>query len=143
MAPLIYVALDVGTVRIGIAVSNPDTGIAIPYSTVHLTQFQDPCQEIADLLKTLGAHVVVVGWPLELDGSSGPAIRRTRAFIANLKKRAPHLKFVKQDERLTSSQAENTLQTLHVMGSDKKNIVDAMAAAIILQTYLDTHLNKI
>lgn len=130
-------ALDIGTVRVGIAISSPETGLAIPHSTLYLKSTPDPFSQIASTLENLGISCVVVGWPLELDGSQGPAIRRTKQFILKLKAVAPHLRFAPQDERLTSAAAENTLQAMHTQGSRKKNVVDAMAAALILQTYLD------
>lgn len=132
-------ALDVGTVRIGVAVSDPETRLAMPYCTVHVKEHRDPCAYIAQLLSDLGITHIVVGWPLELDGSQGPAVRRTKQFLHKLKSSMPSLKIAVQDERLSSSAAEQALQICETQGSKKKSLVDAMAAAIILQTYIDKH----
>ena len=130
-------ALDIGTVRIGIAISNPEGTIALAHSTLHLNHCPNPCEEIAGILAENDIHQIVVGWPLELDGSEGPAIKRTKLFLKNLKNTCPDIKIFRQDERLTSSQAENALQEMETKGSHKKDVVDAMAATLILQTYLD------
>ena len=133
-----YASLDIGTVRVGVALSDPETGIALPLTTVYLKESRDPYAEIEALVRDNEVTHVVVGWPLELDGTEGPAIRRTKQFLARLRQQCPQIKLIPQDERLTSCAAENALQTLDVKGSDKKHLVDAMAAALILQTYLDT-----
>ena len=132
-----FLGLDIGTVRIGVAISDPVTNIALPLTTIHTAQSQNPYSDIQNILTTNQIHTIIVGWPLELDGSEGPAIRRTKQFLLNLKKYCPNVKLIPQDERLSSSAAENALQTLETKGSNKKNLVDAMAAAIILQAYLD------
>ena len=136
--PKKYLALDVGTVRIGIAISDPTTNIALPLSTVHVAQSDNPCADIKKIIDENQIQTVVVGWPLELDGSEGPAIRRTKQFLVSLKNLCPGIRIIPQDERLSSSAAENSLQMLQTKGSNKKNLVDAMAAAIILQAYLDS-----
>lgn len=135
-------ALDIGTARIGIAVSDPETGVAIPLTAVHVQRSPDPYREIADILAARGISRVVVGWPLELDGTQGAAVRRTRAFVQRLKSVAPDLKIARQDERLSSVAAEQALQAMETTGSQKKNKVDAIAAAFILRMYLDKMSNK-
>ena len=132
-SPLI--AIDIGTVRIGIA--DPDTNIAMPLTTIHIRHSDDPYREIADIIAQHGSTRIVVGWPLELDGSEGAAIKRTKAFLQRLKAVAPNIKIARQDERLSSVAAENALQAMQTTGSQKKNKVDAIAASLILQMFLD------
>lgn len=134
-SPLI--ALDIGTVRIGMAIAEPETNIAMPLTTIHIRHSDDPYREIADIIAQHGSTRVVVGWPLELDGSEGAAIKRTKAFLQRLKTVAPNIKIARQDERLSSVAAENALQAMQTTGSLKKNKVDAIAASLILQMYLD------
>ena len=136
--PKKYLALDIGTVRIGIAISDPTTNIALPLSTIHVVKSANPYAEIKSIIDAHQIHSVVVGWPLELDGSEGPAIRRTKQFLISLKKVCQEIRIIPQDERLSSSAAENSLQLLDTKGSNKKNLVDAMAAALILQAFLDS-----
>ena len=134
-SPLI--AIDIGTVRIGMAIADPDTNIAMPLTTIHIRHSDDPYREIADIIAQHGSTRIVVGWPLELDGSEGAAIKRTKAFLQRLKAVAPNIKIARQDERLSSVAAENALQAMQTTGSPKKNKVDAIAASLILQMFLD------
>ncbi|MBR4986801.1 MAG: Holliday junction resolvase RuvX [Proteobacteria bacterium] len=130
-------SLDIGTVRIGVAVSDADRKVALAYGTIHVGQCADPWAEIGRILAQEKITRVVVGWPLELDGSEGAAVRRTRQFLSRLRQQCPNLKIIPQDERLTSSAAEHALQEMETRGSRKKAHVDAMAACLILQMYLD------
>ena len=134
-SPLI--AIDIGTVRIGMAIADPDTNIAMPLTTIHIRHSDDPYREIADIIAQHGSTRIVVGWPLELDGSEGAAIKRTKAFLQRLKAVPPNIKIARQDERLSSVAAENALQAMQTTGSQKKNKVDAIAASLILQMFLD------
>lgn len=134
-SPLI--AIDIGTVRIGMAIADTDTNIAMPLTTIHIRHSDDPYREIADIIAQHGSTRIVVGWPLELDGSEGAAIKRTKAFLQRLKAVAPNIKIARQDERLSSVAAENALQAMQTTGSQKKNKVDAIAASLILQMFLD------
>ena len=134
-SPLI--AIDIGTVRIGMAIADPDTNIAMPLTTIHIRHSDDPYREIADIIAQHGSTRIVVGWPLELDGSEGAAIKRTKAFLQRLKAVAPNIKIARQDERRSSVAAENALQAMQTTGSQKKNKVDAIAASLILQMFLD------
>ena len=134
-SPLI--AIDIGTVRIGLAIAGADAYIAVPLTTMHIRHSDDPYREIADIIAQHGSTRIVVGWPLELDGSEGAAIKRTKAFLQRLKAVAPNIKIARQDERLSSVAAENALQAMQTTGSQKKNKVDAIAASLILQMFLD------
>ena len=140
MPPIL--SLDIGTVRIGVAISNPEHTIALGYGTIHIKQCPNPIDEIAVIIQKENIQKVVAGLPLELDGTEGPAIRRTKQFLAKLKQKCPEIRIIPQDERLTSSAAENALQEMETRGSNKKNLVDTMAAIIILQMYLDSHQKK-
>ena len=119
------------------AIADPDTNIAMPLTTIHIRHSDDPYREIADIIAQHGSTRIVVGWPLELDGSEGAAIKRTKAFLQRLKAVAPNIKIARQDERLSSVAAENALQAMQTTGSQKKNKVDAIAASLILQMFLD------
>ncbi len=132
-------ALDVGTVRIGVAMTSPEGQFALPLETIHLKETPDPMPEIRRLLEENEIRHVVVGLPLDLDGSEGPAVRRTRQFVARLRSNFPEIKIYAQDERFTSQVAENAMMELNTKGDKKKQLVDSMAATLILQTWLDRH----
>ena len=131
------ICLDVGTVRIGVAVTSPAGDFALPLETIHLKETADPFEVIRQILEREQSRYVVVGLPLDLDGTEGPAVRRTRHFVAKLRERIPDIKVFAQDERFTSSVAENVLMDLETKGEKKKLLVDSMAATLILQTWLD------
>jgi len=135
-------ALDIGTVRIGVAVTSLEGRIALPLTTVHTEACDDPPRAVAEVLLREGVSLVVVGWPLALDGSQGMATRRTKQFLKAIKVFCPNMKFIAQDERFSSSQAESVLAELRTKGPKKKMLVDSMAAALILQTYLEQCGNK-
>ncbi len=130
-------ALDIGTVRIGVAISSIEGNIALPLETIHLKVTPDPIEAIRTLLEKENIRHIVVGLPLTLDGTQSAAVRRTKQFVADMKARIPDIKVYAQDERFTSSVAENTLMQLDTKGEKKKLLVDSMAAALILQTWLD------
>ncbi|MCL2325244.1 MAG: Holliday junction resolvase RuvX [Proteobacteria bacterium] len=135
-------AIDIGTVRIGVAVSSLEGKIALPLTTVQVSGCDDPPRAVAEVLLREGVSLVVVGWPLALDGSQGAATRRTKQFLKAIRVHCPNMKFIAQDERFSSSQAESALAELQTKGSKKKTLVDSMAAALILQTYLEQCGNK-
>lgn len=130
-------ALDIGTVRIGVAISSTEGNIALPLETIHLKATPDPIEAIRTLLVKENIRHIVVGLPLALDGTQSSAVRRTKQFVADMKASIPDIKVYAQDERFTSSVAENTLMQLETKGEKKKLLVDSMAAALILQTWLD------
>ena len=130
-------ALAIGTVCIGVAISSIEGNIALPLETIHLKVTPDPIETIRTLLEKENIRHIVVGLPLTLDGTQSAAVRRTKQFVADMKARIPDIKVYAQDERFTSSVAENTLMQLDTKGEKKKLLVDSMAAALILQTWLD------
>lgn len=132
-------ALDVGTVRIGVAISSLEGNMALPLETIHLKATPNPFPIIQSLLAENGIRHIVVGLPLDLDGTEGPAVRRTRQFVSKLRAIIPDVKIYAQDERFTSQVAENAMMELNTKADKKKQIVDSMAATLILQTWLDKH----
>lgn len=129
-------ALDIGSVRVGVAVSDPSGIIALPLGCIDLRKERDVAGRIASLCEEYGVSCVVVGLPLQMDARAGAAVRRTRNFTAALKERLPEMKFVEVDERLTSAAAERSMRSLGVKAKDYRKNVDSMAAALILEGYL-------
>lgn len=137
-----YLGVDPGAVRIGLALSDDDARVALPFETVKREKHDAAASR--QVKKALEAHGVtcaelagvIVGLPLRLDGSEGEAARRVRAFAAALEPvlGAP-LHFV--DERLSTVVAERTLRDLNVKKAEQKRVVDQAAAALLLQAFLD------
>jgi putative holliday junction resolvase len=131
------VALDIGTRRIGIALSDSAGTVATPYEVV--TRSGDRSRDhrqIAALLEEAGAGIVVVGLPLSLDGSTGPAAQAILAEVDELRAALP-VNVVTWDERLSTVEAERSLRAMRVRKGRHRQVVDQVAATVILQSWLD------
>ena len=130
-------ALDLGSRRIGVAVCDSAGTLATPYDTVHRTgDAGRDRQAVAALVAESSADVVVVGLPRSLDGSDGPAAVQARAEAAELAD-ALDVPVTLWDERLTTVMAERSLASSGVRGRRRRDVVDRVAAAVILQSWLD------
>ena len=131
------VALDVGDVRIGIATSDIMGIIASGYETYVRKGGDADYEYIAAFLKAHDADEVVVGLPVNMDGSEGDRVRVTREFGEGLREYVPDIKLDYLDERLTTVQAERMLIEGGVRREKRKKVIDKVAATLILQSYLD------
>jgi putative holliday junction resolvase len=129
-------ALDVGDVRIGVALSDETRTLASGLVTLRSVGPRKDVQALAALVREHEVGEVVVGLPLRLDGSLGPQAERVGAFVARLM-RVLRLPVVTRDERLTSVAADERLAEAGVKRRDRKARIDQAAAALILQEYLD------
>ena len=138
MEPLSRVlALDHGERRIGVAISDELGMIAQPLEFISADPEQAALDRIHSLVTQRSVGMVLVGMPRNMDGSYGPAAEKVKAFVERLK---PSLAVPIRlwDERLTSVQANRALREVGVRGSKRKGRIDATAAAILLQSYLDS-----
>lgn len=130
-------ALDHGTVRIGVAVSDELKMMATPLEFIPAEPFADFLERLKTLIREKQVEAVVVGMPRNMDGSYGPAALKVQEFVAALRTAlAVPIKTV--DERLTSVQAQKFLRAAGHDARKQKGKVDQTAAAIILQSYLDS-----
>ena len=129
--------IDVGTVRVGIAMSDAAIGIAHPRETLAAA---DAVEEVVVLVDAESVTTIVIGWPLHLDGSEGLATRRVEKFEARLVEAlgGREIELIRWDERLTTTAAENFLIGADVSRSRRKEVVDQIAATHILQGWLDS-----
>jgi putative Holliday junction resolvase len=136
----VCIGLDVGTVRIGVATHTEGADYAMPHRTVEARPLRTACEEIATLIEERGVDTVVVGWPLDMDGSEGRAVRRVQKFLDALLeetgKRELQVQVIEWDERLTTTSAEAMLVGADVSRGRRKKVVDQIAAAQILEGYL-------
>ena len=130
-------ALDHGTVRIGVALSDELKMIATPLEFVPAEPFADFLKRLKDLIREKEVDMILVGMPRNMDGSYGPATEKVRQFIVVLKE-AVMIPIKAWDERLTSVQANKMMIENKVRRDQRKGKVDKMAAAILLQSYLDS-----
>ena len=128
--------VDYGTVRIGLSVSDPLGIIAQPFQT--LTNNDKFWVELKSIIGAQGIHLIVVGMPLNLKGEKGQKAQEVEQFIERVKKESK-LEVIVWDERFTSVIAQQTLRSMGTKKSDrqKKGQVDSMAAAVMLQSFLD------
>jgi putative pre-16S rRNA nuclease len=131
---MVIAALDLGSRRIGIAVTDADGTLAHPLRTIERRSFVADVQAIRDALGPRQIECLVVGLPINMDGSEGPPARHARNFAARLAD-ALGVEVKLQDERLSSVEAEARLRDSAPRGR-KKQAIDAVAAAVILEDYL-------
>lgn len=133
-------ALDYGKVRIGIAMSDPMGIIANGLETYTCKDEQADIEHIAKLIKDNDVDTVVLGLPYNMNGTSGEMVSVVKAFGEKLGSNVD-AKIVYLDERLTSLSAERLLIEADVRREKRKQVIDKLAATIILQNYLDIHKN--
>ena len=134
--------VDLGTRRVGLALSDSDGRIATPLEVLERTgsEAQDHAA-IAEVVAERDVAVVVVGLPISLDGSMGPAARAARAEIARLAA-AVGVPVETCDERFSTAAAEQHLDRGEVRGSKRRQVVDMVAAAVLLQSWLDARRHE-
>ncbi len=129
-------ALDVGDRRVGVAVSDPLGLMARPLTVIVRRSREDDYREIARLAAEHEASLVVVGHPLSMSGEVGPQARRVERYAAGLAERLD-VPLVLWDERLSTVEAEDRLRAAGRSFHEYRGRLDAVAAAVILQSYLD------
>jgi putative holliday junction resolvase len=130
-------AIDHGTKRIGIALSDQTGTVATPLQFIPAEPFADFLKRLKDLLREKQVEQILIGMPRNMDGSYGPAALKVQEFIAVLKETIA-IPIKAWDERLTSAQANRMLIQADVRRDKRKLKADAAAAAILLQSYLDS-----
>lgn len=128
-------ALDIGDVRIGVAVSDPTRTIAQGICYIKRIGYTKDIAQIKEISQKYETNILVVGLPKLLSGKEGEQASKTRAFGTELTKHGFEVLY--QDERLSSKSAENILISGDVNRQERKLNIDKIAAAIILQTWLD------
>lgn len=127
--------VDIGEVRVGIALSDPTGTICTPLMTLDARGAPGDQERISGLATEYEAEAIVVGLPINMDGSHGPAARKAQAFCRVLRS-VTDLPVIVHDERLTSHEAEARLRSAGVQPSRNKKQVDSAAAALILESFL-------
>jgi putative Holliday junction resolvase len=128
--------LDVGSKTVGMALSDVTRSIATPFDTIRRTKFTADAKTIGEVIESNQVGALVIGFPLNLDGSEGPRAQSTRAFARNL---AAHVgvPMVFWDERLSTAAVERHLIDADASRKRRAEVIDRMAAAYILQGALD------
>lgn len=130
--------IDFGEARIGIAVSDPLGITAQAVETISwYKEWKKPIERIEALMKTYPCDTIVVGFPVNMNGTIGERGERTRQFINKLKQAFPGVTVVQWDERLSTEQSKQALIEMGIHSRKHKGKIDQMAASLILQSYMD------
>src|SRR5688500_4714097 len=127
--------VDLGSKRIGLALSDETGFLASPYSILESKGRARDAAAVAEVAKASGADTIVLGLPLSLSGDEGPQADKARRFGDALAKHALEVHF--WDERLTTLEAQRYLRDAGMRRAKRAQTLDAAAAAILLQSYLD------
>lgn len=128
--------LDLGTKTIGLALSDVEFRIATPLRTIKRAKFRDDAAELVKVAGQFDIVALVLGLPLNMDGSEGPRAQATRSFVRNLAPVLP-LPVLLWDERLSTVAAERALIAADMSRAKRAEVIDSTAAAYILQGALD------
>lgn len=136
MAPeRVFLGIDPGSRRVGVAVSDPKGKIALPLTVID-REAEDWMERVAEIVAERGVDEIVVGLPVRLDGTEGSEAEASRRVGEDLRLRLS-IPVTMFDERLTTASAKRTMRDTGVTERRGRGSVDRLAAALILQTYLD------
>ena len=130
------IGIDYGERRVGVAISDPLGSIALGVDTIEVTSLKDAVAKVSEVCREKDAATVVVGLPLNMNGTRGPMVDRVERFVSELTE-AAGLPVVTYDERLSSAMVERTLLDADMSRNKRKGVRDKLAAQVILQGYLD------
>lgn len=130
------IGIDLGSKRIGIAVSDQTRTISSALKTLDVKSTKSSLNSIADIVSYYDAKKVVIGLPLNMDGTKGPAAEKALDFAQRLKARV-EAEVLTFDERLTTRQGERILISADMSRKKRRRSIDKLAAQIMLQAYLD------
>lgn len=132
-----YLGLDLGSRTLGVAKSDPSGFIASSYTVIrHNEEYDRLLEEVVKLVQELQIEAIVLGYPKNMNNTVGPKGELSEQFQKKLEERLDIPVYL-QDERLTTKSATDMLIGGNVSRKDRKKVVDAVAATIILQSYLD------
>lgn len=129
--------IDYGVRRVGVAASDLTGTIAMPRVVLTVRDPEDALRQVLAACREAGAERVVVGLPLNMDGSRGEAVERVEQFVARLRAALP-VPVDTWDERLSTSSAERSLLEADLSRRRRREVVDKIAAQVILQSFLDS-----
>ncbi len=141
MKKRIVMALDVGTRRIGVAVSDDRQAMALPLETVEATPLRESVRRLAKLMEDYDVGELVVGWPVDMKGRETRAVERVRKVVERLetemrKKRMRQVTIHRWDERMSTMAADRLLAEVSISGRRRRDVVDQVAACEILEGFL-------
>lgn len=137
-----FMGLDVGSQTIGVSVSDPFGWTAQGVETIRHTTREKDFARLRELTKSYGVEKFILGLPLNMNGSRGMRAERTEEFAKELAEAFPDIEQAFWDERLTTVMAQKELIAADVSRKKRKQVIDKMAAVVILQGYLDWYARQ-
>ena len=134
---MIILSVDLGKARTGLAICDKTEMLATPLAQIHEKNIEHLIDKVANVAIAREGEMIVVGLPKNMDGSEGESAQNARDFASKLKEKTGLLVRM-QDERGTTITAHKYLNATNTRGKKRKNVVDSVAATIILQNYLDS-----
>ncbi len=131
-----YLGIDFGTKRIGLAISDEMGIIAGKYGTITRKGTRQDVERIKEIVRKEGVQTVVIGYPRNMDGSTGKTAEMVEEFVSAMRG-VLEIPIERWDERLSSALAEKTLVRGDVSRRKRRKVIDQLSAVIILQNYLD------
>ena len=128
--------LDVGEKTIGLALSDVMRGIATPYATIDRKKFTKDMEELKKVIAAQSVAGLVIGYPINMDGSLGPRTQSTRTFVSTMSKHID-LPMILFDERMSTMAVERTMLAADLSRARRDQLVDKLAASYMLQGFLD------
>lgn len=132
--------LDVGETTIGLALSDIRRSIATPLSTIERTKFSKDVEKLKTIISSHKIGGLIIGYPINMDGSQGPRTQSTRTFVSNISKHF-ELPMLLWDERLSTMAVERMMVQADMSRQRRAELVDKLAASYMLQGYLDNEKN--
>lgn len=129
--------VDFGDARTGLALSDPSGFLASGIGCIKSTGFLKTAEEVVRIAKEKDACLIVLGHPINMNGTLGPRSEKAQAFASHLRELSG-IEVVLFDERLSTANAHTMLNITNTRGQKRKNIIDEMSACLILQSYLDS-----
>ena len=137
-----FMGLDIGKNTIGVALSDDKATVATAYETIRRTKLKDDITKLQTIINTYNVQGLIIGIPLNLDGTKGAIYQKVMSFIHHLKEQID-LPITGFDERMSSKATKNILNQTHLKSHEHKKHIDAGAAAFILQNGMDSlHKNS-
>lgn len=131
------IGVDYGERRMGLAVSDPLGMFATPLRTVQVVALRNACNELVNAIAEVDAGLIVIGMPYNMNGTKGEMAEKVDEFIAVLKEKTD-IPITTVDERLSSQLVEKTLIAADMRRNKRKQVIDKLAAQVILQSYMDS-----
>ncbi len=133
------IGVDYGERRMGLAISDPLGMFATPLRTVHVKSPKQSCEELIKAIAEVDAGLIVIGMPYNMNGSKGEMAEKVDKFIERVQL-VTDLPIKTVDERLSSMLVEKVLIEADMRRDKRKNVIDKLAAQVILQSYMDSQL---